>query len=363
MGLDTRLKLAKLHLITDLRSPQGDLKDFVVAALRGGVDLVQLRDPDATDEQLAEAFELVRSAAQQLNAGVVLSCSPQTAKRLGADYLHLGAAAGRVTKRELGRFQLAGRSVHTIDQAKAAQKDAVASWMFVGPVFSEPRHPGLELVGEVAKAFDQGQQKTTPWFAVGGITEKNIEQVIAAGALRVAVSSAINNAGDPQAAAERLKAVLQAAWDSRPEMEQYGLEAAGGAAPIAFAPASMVAAAEPVEAPVEQDQVDAAPAEVAELVDLPVVDDVPVESAEPVKAPVESAEPVEAPVELAEPVEAPVVHEASVVEHDQTIPVEDEAPIIPVPAPESDEAPVAEGDGPSEDLPEPAEDDREPGQE
>ncbi|MEL4357333.1 MULTISPECIES: thiamine phosphate synthase [unclassified Luteococcus] len=227
MGLTSRLKVAKLHLITDVRSRQGDFRDFVVEALRGGVDLLQVRDPDASPEELLAALEIAQSAALQLNATVVVGNDLAVAQRFGADVAHLGAADESIleARKALPEHALVGRSVHSAAQLARAQAD----YLLVGPVFGGSRDgvdfPGLELVREAATAEPVTDREATPWFAVGGINPSTIQQVIEAGALRVAVSSAITAASDPQAAAAALKQTLQQAWDARPEMAGYAIGA------------------------------------------------------------------------------------------------------------------------------------------
>lgn len=229
MGLSSRLKVAKLHLITDVRAKQGDFRDFVVEALRGGVDLIQIRDADAGTDALVKALEIAQSAALQLNATVVVGHDLAVAKTFGADVLHLGAAGESIlaARTALPEHSLVGRSVHSANQLATAQAD----YLFVGPVFGGSRDgvdfPGLDLVRQAAQREPLGDREATPWFAVGGIKQGNLEQVIEAGALRVAVSSAITGADDPQAAAAALKQVLQQAWDARPELAGYALGAFG----------------------------------------------------------------------------------------------------------------------------------------
>lgn len=229
MGLTSRLKTAKLHLITDVRTRQGDFRDFVVEALRGGVDMLQVRDAEATPEQLTQALEIAQSAALQVNATVVVGHDLAVAKDFGADVLHLGAAGEGIldARSALPEHSLVGRSVHSAKQLATAQAD----YLFVGPVFGGSRDgvdfPGLDVVREAAQAEVVSDRDATPWFAVGGITLATIEQVIGAGALRVAVSSAITGSDDPQGTAAQLKQVLQQAWDDRPEMESYVIGAFG----------------------------------------------------------------------------------------------------------------------------------------
>jgi len=277
-GLDTRLKLAKLHLITDTRAKQGDLKDFLVAAISGGVDLVELRDPQATDDELVEALELARSIALQLDAGVIVGGSLGAAERFGADYLHLGAAAGAVDRGGLSEFAIVGRSVHSEEQVRAVSEDDAIGWMLVGPVYGAAKLnlQGLDLVRRAAEVAPVGEGK--PWFAVGSINEKNLAEVVEAGALRVSVSGAITAAKDPQAAAERIKAVLQQAWNARPELEQFSIKVFGDA------PHATLIGSAPVVSAVDEDEpaapvVEDAPVEDAPVEDPPVEDVVPADEA------------------------------------------------------------------------------------
>lgn len=229
MGLTSRLKTAKLHLITDVRTSQGDFRDFVVEVMRGGVDMLQVRDTDATPEQLKHALEIAQSAALQVNATVVVGHDLAVAKDFEADVLHLGAAGEPIleARSALPEHSLVGRSVHSARQLASAQAD----YLFVGPVFGASRDgidfPGLDLVREAAQQEVVSDRDATPWFAVGGITLANVEQVIGAGALRVAVSGAVTGSQDPQSTVAQFKQVLQQAWDDRPEMESYAIGAFG----------------------------------------------------------------------------------------------------------------------------------------
>jgi thiamine-phosphate pyrophosphorylase len=68
-----------------------------------------------------------------------------------------------------------------------------------------------------------------PWFAIGGISRENIDEVIEAGARRVCVVRAITEAADPERAARELHTRLQAAWHADPAMQSYVFQAAAGA--------------------------------------------------------------------------------------------------------------------------------------
>ncbi len=98
---------------------------------------------------------------------------------------------------------IVGISTHSLEQALRAERDG-ADYIGVGPVFATGTKPrvkpvGLELVREVAAKV------AVPFFAIGGITLGNLGEVLAAGATRVAVVSAILKAPDVAKAAAAFK--------------------------------------------------------------------------------------------------------------------------------------------------------------
>lgn len=236
MGLSSRLKVAKLHLITDVRAEQGDFRDFVVEALQGGVDVLQVRDSAASQEEFLEAVAMAQSVALQLNATVAVGQRLDLADRFQADVAHVGAAGESVdeARSRLPEHSLVGQSVHDSERLSASSAD----YLFVGPVFGGSldgvTFPGLRLVREAARRHPLPAHDATPWFAVGGITRENLGQVIEAGALRVAVSSAINQAADPRAAASELKQQLLDAWNANPDMKDFALKSFGGGQGLKF---------------------------------------------------------------------------------------------------------------------------------
>ncbi len=189
----------RLYLVTPSRP---DLEDFLEAAVRGGVDLVQLRDKDLADAELVPILELARETTRRLAVPLVVNDRPELAARVGADFVHLGQEDMPVA--EARRFGIGvGLSTHAPPEIDRADAD----YLGVGPVFATPtkegRAPvGLELVRYAAT------HAVRPWFAIGGIDATNAREVAAAGARRIAVVRAICEAPDPERAARELRAVL-----------------------------------------------------------------------------------------------------------------------------------------------------------
>ncbi len=111
-------------------------------------------------------------------------------------------------RRVLGDHVVIGRSTHDLAQANTAGTEPGVDYFCTGPCWPTPTKPGrtapgLDLVRATAAARPQ-----RPWFAIGGIDEKRLPEVLAAGADRVVVVRAITEAADPKAAAQRLRTAL-----------------------------------------------------------------------------------------------------------------------------------------------------------
>ncbi len=195
-----RLAAARLYLVCDARP-----REWLQAAVRGGVDLLQLRDKSLGDDRLVAAAGAFREAG----ALFVLNDRPDLVEACGADGVHVGQddlppAEARAI---VGRDRIVGRSTHAPAQADAAQADPDVDYVAVGPVHETPTKPGrpaagLEYVEYAARAV------TKPWFAIGGIDAGNVHEVVRAGATRIVVVRAIAEADDPEAAARELREEL-----------------------------------------------------------------------------------------------------------------------------------------------------------
>jgi thiamine-phosphate pyrophosphorylase len=203
-----RLQQAALYLICATRPGGRALDDVLAAALAGGVDIVQLRDKHATDEQLLAAAAVARRRCDEAGALLIVNDRPDLVAGTGADGCHVGqddmdVAAARALA---GPAALVGRSTHSpADIAAAGDADYIG----VGPVHATPTKPGRPAVG-LALVRHAAEHATVPFFAIGGIDATNAGAVAAAGARRVAVVRAIADAADPCAAAAALRAALDA---------------------------------------------------------------------------------------------------------------------------------------------------------
>jgi thiamine-phosphate pyrophosphorylase len=199
-----------LYLVCDDR---GDA--FVEAALRGGVDLVQLRMKQAADEEILAAAGRLKRVCDAHHALLIVNDRPDLAAAAEADGVHLGQddIAVDAARRLVGPDRLIGLSTHTPAQIDAAAASDI-DYIGVGPVNETPTKPGRPAVGIELVAY-AARHAAVPFFAIGGISADNLEEVRAAGGDRVAVVRALTGAADPEATARELRAALARAGEAR----------------------------------------------------------------------------------------------------------------------------------------------------
>jgi thiamine-phosphate pyrophosphorylase len=189
----------RLYLIAPARP---DLAAFVEAAIRGGVDIVQVREKELPDRELLRVLEEARETTRGLGVPLVVNDRPDLAVLCGADFVHVGQ--DDLPVQAARRFGLGvGLSTHGRREIDSADADYIG----VGPIYATPtkegRAPvGLELVRYAA------EHARAPWFAIGGIDASTVGDVVSAGARRIAVVRAIGEAEDPEWAAAELRGAL-----------------------------------------------------------------------------------------------------------------------------------------------------------
>jgi thiamine-phosphate pyrophosphorylase len=212
-GPRDRLTDARLYLCVDAREKQGDLEQFLDAALGGGVDIVQLRQKELEAADELAALEVFADACKRHGKLLAVNDRADIAFAAGADVLHLGQrdlpvhAARAIT----GMDPIIGRSTHTFSQVNAAVAEHGSDYFCVGPCWETPTKPGRSAVGLELVSYAASRQTDKPWFAIGGIDLDRLDQVVEAGARRVVVVRAITEADDPAAAAAEFSRRLRGA--------------------------------------------------------------------------------------------------------------------------------------------------------
>jgi thiamine-phosphate pyrophosphorylase len=199
-----RLARSRLYLVVEARPQGNDPSALLDAALRGGVDVVQLRDKTLRDDDLVRAAEPFRRACDTYGALFVLNDRPDLVEPAGADGVHVGQddASLADARRTVGGERLVGLSASTREELGGDP-----DYFGVGAVYGTPTKPdagagGLELVRAARDTL------RVPWFAIGGVDAHTIADVAGSGAYGVAVVRAIRDAEDPEAAARALRSVL-----------------------------------------------------------------------------------------------------------------------------------------------------------
>lgn len=177
---------------------------------RGGADVIQLRAKGCSPDEVRDLALPIKRVTDRTEVKLVINDHPSIAREVGASAVHLGQEdffdegygdASQVTgsppKTGLGL------STHAPDQAiraLAAKPDYIA----IGPVFATQTKPGVRPVSLSYVKWAAGNV-SIPWFAIGGITLENLDEVLRAGARRVCVVSAILNAPDVAQACQSFK--------------------------------------------------------------------------------------------------------------------------------------------------------------
>jgi len=200
---------ARLYLVVTPSLCAGGVLATVEAALDGGVDAVQLRDKDCSDDDFLRMARALVALCRERGVPCILNDRDWLLEASGAAGVHLGEddTSPEGFRARFGDGPLLGISTH--DRAEvAAAAGRGASNVGLGPMFATgtkdlvrtPR--GAALVRETLGAT------TLPVFPIGGIHAGNAPELIAAGATRLAVSSAICAAPDPSEAARGLRTLL-----------------------------------------------------------------------------------------------------------------------------------------------------------
>ncbi len=180
--------------------------DVLSAAIRGGVDVVQLREKRLSDEELITRAREAVGLCARAGALLIVNDRPAVALAAGVDGVHVGQddMALAQVRALVGEGMLIGLSTHAPTEIDAAGE---ADYIGVGPVHATPTKPGRAAVGlELVRYAAAHAPK--PFFAIGGIQQSNIGAVLDAGATRVAVVRAIAEAPDPELAARALRDAL-----------------------------------------------------------------------------------------------------------------------------------------------------------
>ena len=163
---------------------QPALLQQITGAIAGGIDVVQIREPDLDDRALAAIARDCLRAAAGTQTRIVINNRTDVARVCAADGVHLREdGLPPAAARRLGASPfLIGRSVHSEDAARASDG---ADYVIAGPVFetvSKAGHPGLGVDGfrRIARSA------ACPVWAIGGMSQGQASALTNAGAAGLA---------------------------------------------------------------------------------------------------------------------------------------------------------------------------------
>jgi thiamine-phosphate pyrophosphorylase len=201
----------RLYLCTPDRP---DLATFLEACLRGGVDVVQLREKQLEARPLLARARVAGRVCRDHGVPFVLNDRPDLALEAGAHGVHVGQddAPPALARRILGPGALVGLSTHAPAELEAAAREPV-DYLSAGPVNPTPTKPGRPGTG-IDYLREAAVRATVPWFVTGGVTPETVPAMAAAGASRFVVVRWLTTAADPEGAARALTAAIDAAVES-----------------------------------------------------------------------------------------------------------------------------------------------------
>ncbi|MGC9259010.1 MAG: thiamine phosphate synthase [Phycisphaerae bacterium] len=198
-----------LHVLLTESLCRHPWRETLNAILRGGADVVQLREKELNDGELLVRARIVAEECRKYGRLSIINDRTDIVLAAGASGVHLGQEdmPCEQARKLAGSQVIIGVSTENIQQAHAALR-AGASYIGAGPMFptSTKAKPQLAGPGYVRELIAGEFQ--LPIVAIGGISIGNLPQLIAAGVTTVAVSSAVISADDPGAVCGELRNML-----------------------------------------------------------------------------------------------------------------------------------------------------------
>jgi thiamine-phosphate pyrophosphorylase len=187
-----KLSDCRLYGILDLSYVDtADAARVTEAMIEGGVDLIQLRGKDCSLDELADLAGQLHEVTSRFATPLIVNDHAEIAAKVPVEGVHVGQNDDSVdvARKKTGRNVLVGKSTHNFEQALATQREG-ADYIGFGPIFATPTKPDYQPIGlkQIESVY---RNVALPIFCIGGIKIDNLEQVIAAGARRVAIVSGL----------------------------------------------------------------------------------------------------------------------------------------------------------------------------
>lgn len=193
-----------------------DLERFLEQCIRGGVDIVQLREKHLEARPLLERARVAIHICRDHGVPFIFNDRPDLALECDADGVHVGQddAPVSLARRILGPERIVGLSTHAPAELEVALREDV-DYVSAGPVTPTPTKPGRPGTGSgyivhASGAVESSDLSSLPLFVTGGVTPESILELRRAGAQRFVVVRYLTESDDPESAARRLCAAMEA---------------------------------------------------------------------------------------------------------------------------------------------------------
>lgn len=198
--------LTGLYVITDQRLIKRDsFVETVEMAIRGGARIVQLREKETPDDEIINLGKAILNVTKRYNVPLIINDSPELAKEIGADGVHLGGDDTSVEKARsiLGSNSIVGVSCYNQIERGLNAVESGADYVAFGTPYSTPTKPdreptSIEILNQAVELIN------IPIFAIGGITKNNAKPILDTGVEGIAVITSVFGSSDPETAAREL---------------------------------------------------------------------------------------------------------------------------------------------------------------
>jgi len=202
------LNRIKLYVLISSSIATKPIIETTRLVIDGGADSIQLREKTISDSEFTALAGEVRDITTKSGTLLIINDRVHVAREVNADGVHLGQQDMSILEARdiIGDEKIIGVSTHSVIQAKQAQKDG-ADYIAIGPIYptrTKDYEPlvGIKIIREISGTVN------IPFIAIGAITLENIDDVLKAGASRIAVCSAIIGSKDIYSSTRQFKEKL-----------------------------------------------------------------------------------------------------------------------------------------------------------
>ena len=197
--------MKKLYLVTNSdKYSEEEFLERVEAALKGGVDILQLREKDKTDLEILALGKKVKALCDTYNVPMLIDDKPHLAWALGVG-VHLGAddMPIKLARKLLGPDCLIGATAKSVEAAKKAEKEG-ADYLGVGAIFETKTHVKTKRTS-VETLIEIKKNVGIDVYAIGGLNTQNVDILEDSGVDGVCVVRAIMDSPNVEEDTRKLK--------------------------------------------------------------------------------------------------------------------------------------------------------------